>query len=134
MKPEQAQELGRYLRRHRKDLRMATRQLAEHAGVDRTTIIRLEKGEFGRPNPEILRLVADALNISVADVFALADYALPTDLPTLKPYLRTKYRDLPNEDIERIEAYAATLAKRHGIQLSGPAAGEDEAPSQTHHR
>jgi transcriptional regulator with XRE-family HTH domain len=126
--PDQAQELGRFLRHHRKALRLTTRALAEQVGVDRTTIIRLEKGEFARPNPDILRDIAEVLRISAADVFALADYALPTELPALRPYLRTKYRELPAEDVERIEAYAASLAKRHGIQLGGPAAREDEGP------
>jgi transcriptional regulator with XRE-family HTH domain len=125
---EQAHELGRFLRRHRKEQHLTTRAVAEAADVDRTTVIRLEQGYFTRPHPAILRRVAVALGISTVDVFALAAYDVPADLPTLKPYLRTKYRELPPEAVEQIEAYAANLARRHGVYLNGPAAGEDEGP------
>ena len=67
------------------------------------------------------------VGLTLADVYAMADYAVPDDLPSFRPYLRTKYRDLPADDVEAIERYAARLAKKHGINLDGPAPGEDES-------
>ena len=42
---------------------------------------------------------ATSLGLDSGDVFARASYTSPTSLPTLKPYLRTKYKDLPPEDV-----------------------------------
>ena len=39
-----------------------------------------------------------------------------------------KYKDLPPEDVAKIEAFATQLAKRHGITLAGPEGREDEQP------
>ena len=41
---------------------------------------------------------------------AMADYVVPDSLPTLTPYLRAKYRDLPDEAAAQVEAYARKLA------------------------
>lgn len=127
MDDEQAKALGDLLRHRREELGLSTRQLGERAGLDGVTVLRFEQGAFAAPRPDKLARVADVLGLSLADVYALADYAVPADLPNLRPYLRTKYRDLPPEDAEKIEAYAARLAKKHGITLAGPAPGEDES-------
>lgn len=95
MTPEQAKTLGRFLREHRSALDLSTHQLAARIGIDQATIVRLEQGAFAEPRPDTLRAVAEALGVSLADVFALADYVIPDDLPAFAPYLRSKYRDLP---------------------------------------
>ena len=127
MDDEQAKALGDLLKQKREELGLSTRQLGERAGLDGVTVLRFEQGAFAAPRPDKLARVAEVLGLSLADVYALADYAVPADLPNLRPYLRTKYRDLPAEDAEKIEAYAARLAKKHGITLAGPAPGEDES-------
>ena len=91
------------------------------------TVLRFEQGAFAAPAPDKLARLAAALGLTLADVYALADYAVPNDLPSFTPYLRTKYRDLPKDDIAAIERYAANLARKHGVNLSGPAPGEDES-------
>jgi hypothetical protein len=73
----------------------------------------------------------DVLGLSLADVYARAGYAAPSDLPALTPYLRTKYGQLPESATDAIATYAARLAKRHGVDLTGPAPGEDELPEPT---
>lgn len=128
MTPEQAKALGQQLKRRREELNLSTHRLAELAEIDQATVVRLEAGSISAPRPDKLSRVARALGLSGADIFALADYTVPNDLPTLKPYLRTKYRDIPPEDVEKIEAYAARLAKKHGVRVAEPAPGEDEQP------
>lgn len=127
MNPEQAQELGRFLRSRREARQLSLRQLSALAHVDDGTITRIEQGKFAAPAPDKLSRLAEALGLNLGDVYAMADYAVPQDLPALSPYLRTKYRDLPPEASEAIERYAVRLAKRHGVDLSGPTPGEDEA-------
>ena len=126
MDEQQAKTLGSLLKQKREALGLSLRQLAKVAEVNDVNIFRLERGDWAAPAPDKLARIAEALGLSLADVYALADYAVPTDLPSFKPYLRTKYRSLPQEEVDKIEAYAQKLAKKHGVNLQGPAPGDDE--------
>lgn len=128
MNPRQAKALGRFLRSHRAELDLSTHQLAADSGVDQATIVRLEQGAFAEPRPDTLRAVAAALGLSLADVFALANYNVPSELPSFAPYLRTKYRGLPAPAVEELERSFKRITKRHGFDPSGPTRGEDEQP------
>ena len=131
MDKDKAKRLGQYLRDAREAMQLSSRQLATRTGLKDATIVRIELGEFAAPSPDKLARLADALGLPLEDVYALAEYSAPSQLPSLSPYLRTKYRGLPTDDVDRIQAYAARLAKRHGVDLSGPAPGEDESPEPT---
>jgi transcriptional regulator with XRE-family HTH domain len=126
MTPEQAKRFGRYLHRHRMAKSLSIRDLAELVGVNSGTITRLELGEIQAPAPDKLAAIAEALGLKLADVYAMAHYAVPRELPSMRPYLRSKYRALPASAADQLEAYAERLMKRHGVDLSGPAPGEDE--------
>ena len=128
MNTQQAKRLGKHLRQHRQRHHLSTQQLGPLVGVPNSTIVRLEHGDIRSPRPNLLADIADALGLRLADIYAMADYAVPGDLPSLTPYLRTKYRTLTATDIKAIGDYAARLARRRGVDLNGPAAGEDEAP------
>jgi len=123
---QQAKRLGELLRQKREAVGLSSRALGKLTGVDPVTIQRFEVGFIAVPSPDKLARIAEALGLTLADVYAHAGYAVPSDLPSFTPYLRTKYRDLPNEDVEAIERYAQKLAKKHGVRLTGPAPGEDE--------
>ena len=127
MDDEQAKNLGKVLRDRREALGLSLRQTGKLAAMPDVTVLRFEQGAFAAPAPDKLARLAAALGLTLADVYALADYAVPNDLPSFTPYLRTKYRDLPKDDIAAIERYAANLARKHGVNLSGPAPGEDES-------
>jgi transcriptional regulator with XRE-family HTH domain len=71
--------------RHRAGLSLA--RLAEMSGVSRTYLLKLEKDEASNPSLEVLRRLADALEITVADLlgtppmqFQLDDAVLPQSL------------------------------------------------------
>src|SRR5438445_8722958 len=130
MDQEQARELGQRLRERRELLGLSTRELADRAETTHTTVVRFEQGAYDAPAPDKLSRIAEALGLSLADVFALADYSVPTDLPSFRPYLRTKYRGLPTPAVEELERSFNRIAKRHGLDLDGPAPGEDEQPEQ----
>jgi transcriptional regulator with XRE-family HTH domain len=127
MDPDQARKLGDYLREARHAAGLSAIALGELTNMNDATIIRFENGKMASPAPDKLARIADALELPLADVFALADYASPRDLPSFTPYLRTKYRDLPEDAAEQIEKYVARVAKKHGVTLEGPAPGEDES-------
>src|SRR5207244_12399898 len=95
MSPDQAKTLGEFLREQRAALGLSTRALAARCGIDMATIVRLEQGAFAEPRPDTLRVVAEALGVSPADVFAMADYVVPDELPAFSPYLHRKPRSLP---------------------------------------
>ena len=126
MNHDQAQELGRFLKAHRTKLGYSVRALGRMCGFDMTTIMRLEQGAFARPDPDKLKAVAIALELPPAEIFARAGYPVTTDLPSLRPYLRARYGDLPTAAVQEMETYFENLAARYGIDPDGPAPGEDE--------
>lgn len=127
MDENRAQALGKVLRDKREALGLSRKEVARRVNLPDVTILRIERGIIAAPRAAHLSVIAEALGLSAADIFTMADYTIPNDLPSFKPYLRTKYKDLPAADIEAIERYAANLARKHGVNLSGPAPGEDEA-------
>lgn len=127
MNPQQAKKLGRHLKQAREAIGISARELARRADVPDSTIVRIEQGAFAEPSPEKLQRMAAVLGLNLADLYVMADYPIP-ELPTLTPYLRTKYGELPREATEQIQAYADRLARKHGVDLSGPSPGEDEQP------
>jgi transcriptional regulator with XRE-family HTH domain len=128
MNAEQAKELGRRLHARRKELGLSQRQVQAMTNIDNATIVRLEHGVFTAPAADKLARIADALGMSLADVFALANYAVPDDLPSFQPYLRSKYRDMPADAVEDLNHAFDRIMRKHGYDPDGPKDGEDEAP------
>src|SRR5437588_651456 len=79
MDQDQAKELGNRLRAERERLDLSIRELAERTGVNHSTVVRLEQGAIESPAPDKLGRIADVLGLSLADVYALADYSIPSD-------------------------------------------------------
>lgn len=121
MKPERSQQLGQLLKASREARGLSTHRLAKEAEMDQATIVRLEAGSIVAPRPDKLSRIANVLGISAADVFALAEYTVPHDLPGLRPYLQTIYSGLLDEDLDRIETYIGRLVKKRGAVPSAMA-------------
>ena len=102
------------------------RQVAAHSGLHVSIVASLEAATNLSPLPDTLMAIAGVLDLSVSDLYALADWLPSGELPTLKPYLRAKYRELDEQAIADIEAYANRRAQRHGG--TGPIDREDEQP------
>ncbi len=74
-----------------------------------------------------LRSIADVLQIPLTNLLAESRVLRGSDLPTLQPYLRTKFKDMPEDALREIEEHFRGVALRHGINITtGPAPGEDE--------
>lgn len=125
---EQAKRFGAWLRDRRQEAGISTTHLAKIVGITDGTITRIEQGFIASPAPDKLSRIAEALELSLADVYAMAGYAVPGELPSFQPYLRRKYRDMPAEAISDLDKAFAKIIKRHGYDPEGPRAGEDEYP------
>jgi transcriptional regulator with XRE-family HTH domain len=121
---EKLQELASLLLARRESLNLSAREVARRAGVDVGVVIRLERADNPRPRLENLKAIGEVLGIPAADLYAAAD-ALPVgQLPSLRPYMRAKYRDLSDEALAEVEAFIDELTAKHGT--AGPMNGEDE--------
>lgn len=129
MDQDQAKTLGEFLRSKRESLELSTRQLARLSGVPDSTIVRFEQGAYASPSADKLARLAGALGLNLADVYSLAQYAAPADLPSVGPYLRTKYRDLSPAALDALSQEVSEVLAKHGIQPGErPRPGEDEVP------
>jgi transcriptional regulator with XRE-family HTH domain len=126
MTPKTARELGSYLRGIRQERGLTVREVGHRAGLRDSTVLRLEQGIVSAPHVDTLRAISQVLNLPPGDVLSRAGYVSEDDLPTLAPYLRTKYRRLPKSAVVEIEASFRRIAARHGYDPGGPAPGEDE--------
>jgi transcriptional regulator with XRE-family HTH domain len=124
--PIQARHLGQLLRQHRERRGLGIRGLEAASGVNVSSIVSLERGDTLTPQPDTLKALAAALDLPVSDLFTVAGWLPADELPTLRPYLRAKYRQLDETAIADLERYAEALAIRHGGV--GPIDHEDEDP------
>ncbi|WP_369044673.1 helix-turn-helix domain-containing protein [Sinomonas sp. P10A9] len=121
------QGLADAIRSQREKLGLSASEVARQAGVAKGTITRLELGQISNPRMDNLRAIADVLDIPLTELLAESSLLRDSDLPALAPYLRTKFKDMPEGALKEIDDHFKEVAKRHGIHLNnGPAPGEDE--------
>lgn len=129
MNENQTKQLSDLLVSKRAAAGLSAAEVARRAGVDVGTVWRIERGMIASPKAKTLQAIGKVLGIPANDLFEIAPWATPDELPTIRPYLRTKYRQLPPEAMQEIEAHFADLAEKYGItfdQNDGPLDGEDE--------
>jgi transcriptional regulator with XRE-family HTH domain len=126
MQQNQPRRFGEWLRQRRQEARLSTTELARRADTTDATIVRIEHGQISAPAADKLARIAEALEVSLADVYAMAGYAVPAELPSFQPYLRRKYSQLPAGAIRDLDEAFASIVKRHGYVPEGPRHAEDE--------
>lgn len=124
MTENQAAQLGMLLRERRRELQLTVRQLSALSGLQLGTISGLESGKILAPQSDTIAALAEPLQMSVTDLFSAIGWLPAGELPSFRPYMRAKYRDLPVEALAELDAYVDDLARRYGLQ--GPVDGEDE--------
>lgn len=124
MTQEVIQSVGEILSVARKALGISANELARRSGINVSNVSRMENGLIIQPSPDTLQRLGDALGLDWADLFAAAGYEQPKTLPTIKPYLRSKYPNLPESALTEISA----ITTKYGVDPhhTGPRAGEDE--------
>ncbi len=126
--------LGEYLSARRHELGLSTHEVARRSGVNQAQVSRIEQGVARNPNPDTLVGIAKALELETADVWTAAGYSNAIDLPSPMPYLRAKYRDLPEAQLRALSRDVSDALRRQGIDPSGrPKPGEDETPEPSTH-
>jgi transcriptional regulator with XRE-family HTH domain len=102
MSQDDAHRLGLYIRARREELGLSARRVARAVDVQDSTIHRLEAGVYAKPSASKLARLAEYLDLDLADLFAMADYAVPDSLPSLPEYLRLRYPALTSGAIESL--------------------------------
>jgi transcriptional regulator with XRE-family HTH domain len=124
--PDQAKQLAVIVRDYRHKRGLSMRRVAVQAGFNVATLAGLEAGTILSPQPSTLKAVAEVLAIDLGQLYTALNWLPAQPLPSLAPYMRAKYHDLPEAAIAELEAYANRLIQRHGGH--GPINREDEQP------
>ena len=80
-------ELGEHLRRQREKAGLSLAQLADATGISKPYLVRLEN-EPSNPSLQILARIAEALDVTVADLLGSSRYRLDEDNLAVAPLLR----------------------------------------------
>jgi transcriptional regulator with XRE-family HTH domain len=123
MTDEERQALADLIRSKRLKLGISSRELARRAGIDQALLTLIDQRKIAEPKVATVRRLAQALEIPLADFYAATNWLPEGSLPSLRPYMRAKYEDLPAEAVEEVERFVARLSREHH---RGPRAGEDE--------
>lgn len=123
-----ANNLAAYLRSARTENKLSYGQLSALTGLTKSGLFALENGDRTQPEISTLTKLATALQVPLADLFSAAGYEQPTTLPTVQPYLRSKYKHLPPEARAEIADAFERISAKYGIDPNalGPQPGQDE--------
>jgi transcriptional regulator with XRE-family HTH domain len=108
--------LDRTLQRLRQQAGLSLRDLEERSGVSRAIISRLEHGENKNSRPSTLTKLAEALGVDASELLTAAGYTASQAqaLPSMRPYLRTKYGHLPVGAQRELARLLERLEAEHG--------------------
>jgi transcriptional regulator with XRE-family HTH domain len=115
MNHEAARQFGTYIKGLREARKLSIRGLASEANIDSGALTRLEHGKVRAPQPDTLKALSKSLGAPLSDMFAMAGYVVPHDLPSLVPYLRARYSHLPDEALAAAHAYLCRLVSECGL-------------------
>jgi transcriptional regulator with XRE-family HTH domain len=111
--------LGDYIRAHREALGLSLAEVARRSGIDYKYWSKVEIGDLRLPSARHLTLMATTIAAPIEDLYGLVGYDFPERLPSLGPYLRTKY-DLPPEALADLEHYFDLLRSYYDIPEGAP--------------
>lgn len=123
MTQDQARQLGEFIRTTRLRAGIGLRELAAQSGISAANLHKIEVGLIKEPSPHSLQRIARQLGCDYEDLAMLAGYSLPTGLPTLPVYLRTKYDDLDPDQIRQVDDYVRFLRQQ-------PSESDDAKPAR----
>lgn len=133
MDDEQVRQFAQYIKRQRESQKLSLRDLAAKTGIHNGTLSRLEQGKIATSKPATLKALALALNVPLADMFAMANYIVPYDLPSMTPYLHARYGHLSDEAVASVSEYLERLIDEHDLDPNGPLGFEDETNEPAPH-
>ena len=110
--------LGVTIRQARERAGFSLRNLETIVGVSRQFLLRLEHDELDNPSPDLLHRLAEALELDSDDLFAFIGYQPSGKLPSLTPYLRTKYH-LPPKALAEATAALRDIVEKYDREHRG---------------
>ncbi|MEM9520402.1 MAG: helix-turn-helix transcriptional regulator [Actinomycetota bacterium] len=113
MEKEDSNKLGETIYKARESQGISSRALAERIGVHHSYIARVQLGEYRQVAPDILAKLATELDLRLADLYSLAGYSLPEELPSFEGFLHTQYRSLPTEDVQALRSHLDYLVQKN---------------------
>lgn len=115
MEPQKdMQALGETLRTARLAKGLSARKLAASCGLTHSFISKLESATYDSVSPDSLMALARALDVAPEDLFTLAGFRLPEELPSFGPYLRARYgEELPPGARAALTEVFETLKRQH---------------------
>lgn len=116
--------LGRLLKDARVKAGLSQAQLAETIGISRPFLSQLESGRYLQPAPDILQRIADVLEISREDLYAITGYTFPSGLPGFRAYLHAKYA-LPEAAINELNDYFEFIRAKYAATRKLPEQGTE---------
>lgn len=123
--PAKLRALADLMQRRREALGISAREAARRSEMHVSSYLRIERGEQSRPSTQSLNALAEALELPASDLFAALGWLPEDELPSLTPYLRTKYHELPEKAVHEMATYFRQLARKYDLS-DGPGPGEDE--------
>ncbi len=109
----QSGSLGQYIQQIRLTRQLSGAQLARLADTNPSNISRIESGETATPTPALLRRIAAALDLDLAELLAYLGLTVPLATPPLSTYLRATYPSLPDEALREAENAVSRIAERY---------------------
>lgn len=104
---DRLQQLGEFIRNQRRLADLSVRQLAEVARVSNPYLSQVERGIY-KPSAEILKSIADALNISAETLYTkagLLDESKEEAAPTVEAAIRADARLTTEQKKALIDVY-----------------------------
>jgi transcriptional regulator with XRE-family HTH domain len=117
MTPERTVQLINVLANKRRESNLSVNEVARRADVDTGTVWRIEQGMIPTPKAESLKAIGRVLGIASIDLFAIVGWIPSDELPSIGPYLRAKYDQLPAEAVREIETNFEAVAYTYGVNI-----------------
>ena len=114
--------LGDVLKAARLSTGMTFAALSEATGIARGQLYKLENNQVRKANPAQLAFLAQALGLSLYELYAAAGHATPKAIDNLSDELERKLSVLPPAALDRLEEYVDRLMNE---QSGGSAISEE---------
>ena len=117
MNTDQTVQLIGLLSKKRAESGLSVNEVARRAKLPVSVVWKIEQGMIATPKAESLLAIGKVLGIPAIDLFAIVGW-LPSDqLPSMGPYLRAKYRQLPAEALQELEDNFHVFVRRYRTNL-----------------
>lgn len=108
MNTAQTVQLIGLLSKKRTESGLSVAELARRGDLPVSVVWKIEQGMIASPRAESLIAIGDVLGIPSIDLFTIVGWVRANELPSIGPYLRAKYADLPEETSLEVEKRVTT--------------------------